>query len=159
MSNILFLKNSINSYNEYPSSLIINSSNPIPIKNNNSLSNYYSSNNSFDNIYCFNLKIITNKNNYINEKQFSCYNTKKYANLIKTSHKIEFDNIKAFEVTLSYGDNSFSLKGDINNTLSSYIEKNDNLFIGFSQDSFGNTICSCYLLNKNINNLCISPPN
>jgi len=159
MSNIVFFKNNNNISNsyEYPSyNNIINSSNPIPIKNSNSLSNNYLSNNSFDNIYCFNLKIITNNTK---EKQFSCYNTKKYANLIKTSHKIEFDDIKAFEVTLSYGDNSFYLKGNINNTLSSYIEKNDNLFIEFSQDSFGNTICSCYLLNKNINNLCISPPN
>lgn len=134
-----------------------NPSSPIPIKNSNLT--YNLSKDSFDNLYYFSLKIRIKKNNFVNEKIFTCYNTKDYANLIKSSHRIEFDNLEKYEINVNYGETSFSLKGDINNNLSCYIDKNENLYVEFSQDSFGNTLCSCYFLNKNINNLCISPPN
>ena len=146
--------------NNYPTNITINgnitSSTPILIPTLPKNTSYRLTNDSFDKLYCFDLTIIT-KNNIC--KSFSCYNTKEYANLIKTYHKIEFDNLDKYEINVIYGDISFKLKGQINNNMSSYIDKNDNLFIEFSQDAFGHTVCTCYFLKKNINCLCISPPN
>ena len=144
----------------YPTNIIINRNNtstkPILIPTLTKDTSYTLSSDSFDKIYCFDLKITTKNNNC---KSFSCYNTKEYANLIKTYHKIEFDDLDKYEINVIYCDTSFKLKGEINNNMSSYIDKNDNLFIEFSQDAFGHTVCTCYFLKKNINCLCISPPN
>jgi len=161
MSKILSFQNSFNSLNNnYPTnSILINnklSTEPLPIST-KKISNYNLSNDSFDNLYCFDLKITT-KNNQ-EKKTFLCYNTKEYANLIKTSHKIEFDNLDKYEINVNHGDISYKLKGEINNNMSSYVDKNDNIFIEFSQDAFGHTDCTCYFLKKNIDCLCISPPN
>jgi hypothetical protein len=120
-------------------------------------SGYNLSNDSFDKLYCFNLIITTKDNN--KKSEFSCYNTKEYANLIKTTHKIEFDNLDKYEISVNYDNDIFNLSGEINNNMSYYTEKNDNLFIEFSQDAFGHTDCTCYFLKKNIDFLCITPPN
>ncbi len=161
MSKILSFQNSFYDLdNNYPTNttLIRNktTSEPIPIPSPTKISSYTLSNDSFDKLYCFDLKIITRNNNC---ESFSCYNTKEYANLIKTSHKLEFNNLDKYEINVIHGDNSFKLKGEINNNMSSYVDKNDNLFIEFSQDAFGHTDCTCYFLKKNIDFLCISPPN
>jgi hypothetical protein len=162
MSKILSFQNSFYSLNNnYPTnSILINnklSTEPMPIST-TKISNYNLSNDSFDNLYCFDLKITT-KNDNQDKKTFLCYNTKEYANLIKTSHKIEFDNLDKYEINVNHGDISYKLKGEINNNMSSYVDKNDNIFIEFSQDAFGHTDCTCYFLKKNIDCLCISPPN
>lgn len=146
--------------NTYPTSTTLIRSKDIPIPSPLSspvkTSSYTLSSDSFDKLYCFDLKIIT-KNNKCEE--FTCYNTKEYANLIKTSHKIEFDSLDKYEINVIYGDISFKLKGVINCDMSSYVDNNDNLFIEFSQDAIGHTNCMCYFLKKNIDKLCISPPN
>lgn len=139
----------------YPSSKSI----PIPIPQNTSkdnLQNYNLYNNTFDDYYHFNLKIINNNNN---EQIFSSCNNKEYANLIKPSYNIEFNNLKQYEINVFHQEQFFILKGEINNDLSTFVDKNENIFIEFSQDCFGNTECTCYFLNKNIDILCISPPN
>jgi len=140
---------------DYPSSKSI----PIPIaKNtsNNNLQNYNLYNDTFDNFYRFNLKIVTNNNN---EQVFSSSNNKEYANLIKTSYQIEFSNLKQYEINIFHKEQFFILKGEVNNNLSTFVDKNENIFIEFSQDCSGNTDCTCFFLKKNIDNLCISPPN
>ena len=147
-----------NSYNNYPSLKSI----PIPIPNNLSCSNLSNNSNynllkdTFDNLYCFNLKIITNTNI---EQVFLISNNKEYANLIKNYHQIDFNNLKEYRISIFHKERYFILEGKINNELSSFVDKNDHIFIEFSQDSYCNTNCICYFLNKNINNLCISPPN
>ncbi len=157
MSKILSHQNSLyNLDNNFPTNTklikVTKNSKPILIPS----PTYTLSNDSFDKLFCFDLQITTKNNKY---KSFSCYNTKEYANLIKTSHKIEFDNLDKYEINVIHGDTSFKLKGSINNDMSSFVDKNDNLFIEFSQDAVGHTDCTCYFLKKNINFLCISPPN
>jgi hypothetical protein len=167
MSKILSFQNSINndkisldnmfnnSIKDYPSSRSI----PVPIPQStskNNLQDYNLYNDTFDNYYRFNLKIITTNDN---EQMFSSYNNKEYANLIKTYHNIEFNNLKQYELNILHKEQFFILKGEINKDLSTFVDKNENIFIEFSQDCSGNTDCTCYFLNKNIDSLCISPPN
>jgi hypothetical protein len=167
MSKMLYSQNSINydkinldtmfnnNIKNYPSHRSI----PIPIKQStsqNNLQDYNLYNDTFDNYYRFNLKIITNNNN---EQIFSSYNNKEYANLIKTYYHVEFNNLKKYELNIFHKEKFFILKGEINNDLSTFVDKNENIFIEFSQDCSGNTDCTCYFLNKNMDSLCISPPN
>ena len=169
MSKILSFQNLINNYDKNDLDKVFNNSNnidypsstSIPILipqniSNNNLQNYNLYNDTFDNFYRFNLKIVTNNNN---EQIFSSYNNKEYANLIKTSYHIEFNNLKQYEINIFHKDQFFILKGKVNNDLSTFVDKNENIFIEFSQDCSGNTDCTCFFLNKNIDNLCISPPN
>jgi len=155
MSRIISLQNS---YNNYPplKSIPIQIPNSLSYSNLLDNSNYNLSKDTFDNLYCFNLKIITNTNI---EQVFTISNNKEFANLIKNHQQVNYDNLKEYRISIFHKEKYFILEGKINNELSSFVDKNDNIFIEFSQDSYGNTNCICYFLNKNINNLCVSPPN
>jgi hypothetical protein len=167
MSKILSFQNSIN-YDKTGLDNMFNSnikiypttrSIPVPIPQSTSksdLQNYNLYNDTFDNYFRFNLKIVNNNDN---EQMFSSHNNKEYANLIKTHHRIEFNNLKKYEINIFHKEQFFILKGEINNNLSTFVDKNENIFIEFSQDCSGNTDCTCYFLKKNIDSLCISPPN
>ena len=117
--------------------------------------NYSLSNISFDNIYYF--KLIVN----INGKDQIFYNNenKKYSNLIKYFHKIKFDELNYFKIIVNSLEYTFELDGKIDHSNSYYVNKSDNLFIEFSQDFNGYVNCTCYFINLDLNNLCISPPN
>lgn len=127
----------------------------LKIKNDITQYQYNLSNNQFDNIYLYDLKIIT-KNG---EKRFSYTESKKYVNLIQLNDKLYYNDLEEYELIVNYKDTYYSLFGKINNNLSYNTNNNNNLFIEFSHDNSGYTICTCYFLNKDINILCISPPN
>ena len=131
---------------------------PIPQTTENTFSEYAIEDSSIDNSYYFTLKIITEDNNLQNEYLFSCTNKIEHANLIKTYQKINYNNILEYELNIYNNENLFKLNGFLNNNSSSFVDTNDNIFIEFTQDIGGNTNCICYLLKKNINFLCISPP-
>lgn len=116
---------------------------------------YNLSHNLYGNLYLFNLKIITTDG----EKIFKYNETTQHSNLIKSSDKILYSDLKKYEVTINYNDNLYHLTDSIYQNSSFYTGQNNNMFIDFSQDDLGYTICTCYYITKDINTLCISPPN
>jgi len=138
--------------------LIVNSNyktQPIPIPKSPSTVCYSLSNSNFDNIYYF--KLIVNING--REQIFSNNENKKYSNLIKNNHKIKFDELNYFKIIVNSLESTFELDGTISHKNSYYVNRSDNLFIEFSQDSNGYVNCTCYFINLDLDNLCISPPN
>ena len=151
----LIFKNNLNIITNYPTNCNINNqSSPIEIPKSPSV-DYCLDESNVKNVYYYNLKVTTTTS----DKLFSCYNNKEYANLIEPSDKIKYNKLKNFELTVNFLENSFTLKGSINKNTSSYIDSSDKIFIEFSSDANGYTICSCYYLTKDINYLAISPPN
>ena len=51
------------------------------------------------------------------------------------------------------------MQGNIIHDQSFYTQKNDNLFIEFSQNSNGFVICNCSFVGLDFNRICVSPPN
>ena len=51
------------------------------------------------------------------------------------------------------------MDGNLNHDNTSYIQKDDNLFIEFSQNSLGFTVCNCSFIGMDFNKICVSPPN
>lgn len=121
-----------------------------PISNSCSLSNE-----NFDKLYYFKLKLkINNK-----ESNFYSSENKNYSNIITSLNKIKYDDINYYKITVNSLNTTFELDGNINNQSTSYVNQANNLFIEFSQDYLGYVNCTCYYVNKDLNNLCISPPN
>lgn len=116
---------------------------------------YNLSNNHFDNVYLYDLTITT-KNG---QKRFSYSESKKQVNLIQLNDKLYYNDLEEYELIVKYKDDYYTLCGTFNNNLSYNTNNNNNLFIEFSHDNSGYTVCICYFLNKDINILCISPPN
>lgn len=135
--------------------LIINSkSQLIPMPKSPLSVSYSLANNNFDNIFYFKLII----NIHGKEQIFLNNEKKKYSNLIKNTHKIKFDELNYFKIIVNSLESTFELDGNINPINSYYISKSDDLFIEFSQDCNGFVLCTCYFINLNSDNLCISPP-
>lgn len=116
--------------------------------------NYSLSNISFDNIYYF--KLIVNING--KEQIFSTNENKKYSHLIKNTHKIKFNELNYFKILVNSLESTFELDGNINHLNSYYVNRSNNLFIEFTQDFNEYVNCTCYFINSDLDNLCISPP-
>jgi hypothetical protein len=127
---------------------------PIPIASPTSISCSLSTEN-FDKTYYFKLKLKLNNK----ETFFYSSENKNYSNIITSVNKIKYDDINYYKITVNSLNSTFELDGNINNQSSSYVNQANNLFIEFSQDYFGYVNCTCYYINNDLNNLCISPPN
>lgn len=127
---------------------------PIPISSPTSVSCSLSTEN-FDKVYYFNLKLkLNNKDLY-----FYSSENKNYSNILTSSNKIKYDDINYYKITVNSLNTTFQMDGDINNQSTSYVNQANNLFIEFSQDYLGYVNCTCYYVNNDLTNLCISPPN
>jgi hypothetical protein len=126
---------------------------PIPISP-QSVS-YSLSTSSFDNIYYFKLKININGKDMF----FHTSESKRYSNIIKSSHQIKYEDVNYFQITVNSLESSFQLDGNINHHSSFFTGQANSLFIEFSQDDLGYINCTCYFVESDMNTLCISPPN
>ena len=132
---------------------------PIPIKYSKSWHSYSDPNSQIQK-FLFELIIVLKSDE---KKIFRNLENTKHSNLIFLKHKIDFSNIKEFKLCVSkvpYLDmNTYEMEGNLNHNNTSYMQKDSNLFIEFSQNSMGFTVCNCSFLGMDLNKICVSPPN
>jgi hypothetical protein len=132
---------------------------PIPIKYSKSWHSFSDPNSQIQK-YLFELNITLTNNE---KKIFRNLESDKYSNLIFLKHQIKFSDIANFSVSVSRlpFDMSFNyeLDGLINHEQSAYSQKNENIYIEFSQNSNGYTICNCTFVGMDFSKICVSPPN
>jgi len=130
---------------------------PIPIKYSKSWHSFSNPNNQIQN-YLFELIIDLNNKN---KKIFIGLETNKHCKLINTKDQIIFDEIKTFRINVKKNPEeiNYQMEGKIIQDQSFYIQQNENLFIEFSQNSNGYTICNCSFVRFDSSKICSSPPN
>ena len=100
---------------------------------------------------------------YYEKKIFRNLENDTHSNLIFLKHQIKFSDIQDFNISVSKLPFDFSfnyeLDGLINHDHSAYTNKNENIYIEFSQNSNGYTICNSSFVGVDFFKICISPPN
>lgn len=134
-------------------------------KHHNSIPNKYNINyNNFLNEtpkYIFTLELILYNefNNVIIRK----IEHTKYSHLIKLDNQIKLDNIKCYNVSLRIILNNiiydFELEGNIIHNLTTSTNRDNNLYIEFTQNKNGYALCSCFYTGLDYGKLFVSPPN
>jgi len=104
------------------------------------------------NKYIFELYIYDINNN---EKYIKKIESKPHSKLIKFSDKIKFNEMTNFKVIVSH-DMDYKLEGIVNNKQTTSIHQNEHVFIEFTNNNNGYSLCSCSLTT---NNIFASPPN
>jgi len=137
--------------------------NPIPISN---PIRYSKSWHSFSNPngglqkYFFDLTIITNSGD---KKTFRKLESSKHAELIESNDEINYCDIKEFKlvVTKMPFDITFNyeIEGKINQDQSSYNQRENEIYIEFSQNSAGLAFCRSSFIGVDFSKMCVSPPN
>lgn len=99
----------------------------------------------------------------IKTKYFRSLEELKYSHLIKLNHKIKLNDITNYKASVTIiqpeeNSLSFELAGDINHTQSSSTQRNNNLYIEFTQNDNGYAICSCFYTGMDYNKIFVSPP-
>jgi hypothetical protein len=125
---------------------------PIMISPKNNKSEGY--NNQFNNIYKFILNINLKNGK---EHKISTYEINKSSILITSKDKILFNEIITYSITVNVNNTIHTLEGKINEDSTYSINNENGLFIEFSQDDNGYVNCTCHLINKDLNLLCITP--
>lgn len=132
---------------------------PIPIKYSKSWHSFSDPNSQIQK-YLFELIIFMTNNE---KKIFRNLESNKHSSLISIRNQIKFSDINTFKVCVSKlpDDYSFNyeLEGIINHENSSYSQQDSNIYIEFSQNSNGFTLCNCSFIGIDFNKICISPPN
>ena len=127
----------------------------IPIKRNNY---YHFSDFNNSTQYIFLLNIYGAKN-----ITFKKIEDNKYSHIITLDDKIKLNNIESYKLSVYVLNNNintkFELEGDIIHTQTSSTERNNNLYIEFSQNECGYTLCTCFYTGLDYNKLFVSPPN
>ena len=110
--------------------------------------------------YLFELNIIMNDNE---TKKFIKLESEKRCNLIIVKDQIEFKNIKTFKIIVKKIPSDYSfiyqMSDNIIHEQSYYVQKDDNLFIEFSQNSNGYAMCNCTFIGYDSWRISASPPN
>jgi len=136
-------------------------SKPIPIKRQHVPSKYSFNNPPNDNTTYFYELILTFNDN--SKKTFKKIDTKKYTQLIELNDQIEYSKIKSFYITISkipaYGICDKTLSCNIDQNISSFTKRENDIFIEFSKNGVDYTMCSCYYVGVDFSNIFISPPN
>lgn len=131
----------------------------VPIKYSKSWHSFSDPYNQIQN-YLFELNIIMKDNE---SKKFIKLENEKSCNLIIIKDQIEFKNIKNFKITVKRIPDecllTYQMSDNITQDRSYYIRKDENLFIEFSQNSNGYTICNCSFIGYDLWKISASPPN
>lgn len=130
---------------------------PIPIKYSKSWHSFSNPNNQTQN-YLFELIIDLNNKD---KKIFIGLETDKHCKLINIKDQIKFDEIKTFRIIVKKipEEMNYQMEGKIILEQSFYSQYNENLFIEFSQNSNGYTICNCSFVGIDFFKISASPPN
>ena len=136
-----------------------NRSNPIPIKY---IKNTHGFSDSNGNINKYHFELIIN-GLIIGEKYFSNFEESKYSYLIDIKDEIKLSEINTYKASITvYSTNIpifYKLEGKINQNESCSIQRNDNIYVEFSKNDIGFTICSCFYTGLDYNKIFASPPN
>jgi hypothetical protein len=124
--------------------------------------------------YSFELKV---EGHIFGTKYFKKIEEYKYTELINFDHKIKLSELDTYELTLILIDfNScqeniqqiqpiqpietvFKLTGNISKDTTHSTQHNNNLYIEFTKNSAGYTLCTCFYTRLANNKIFISPPN
>jgi hypothetical protein len=135
-----------------------NKSNPRPIKYTKSIHGFSDSNND-NNKYLFELKICGKT---FGEKYFRNIEDNKYSHLIKLIDKIDFNSIDSYKAVVSVLPSdlpiNYNLEGIINKDFSSSTQRSENLYIEFTSNDNGYTMCCCFYTGLDGNKIFASPP-
>ena len=97
------------------------------------------------------------------KKMFRKILDKKYADLIELHDKIKYSDLKSFKIEITKIPNrdnrSYIMKDKINKNLNHFSKKNDDIYIEFSKNNIGYTMCTCYYAGIDFTETFISPPN
>ena len=136
-----------------------NKSKPISIKCSKNCYEFSDFNNNIPQ-YFFELTI-NGKN--IGKKYFKNIEKIKYSHLIKLDHKIILENIDSYELYVKIYQNGvnniYKLTGNINQHQSSSTSRSNELYIEFTKNSSGYTVCSCFYIGLDQYKMFVSPPN
>lgn len=110
--------------------------------------------------YLFELIIETNSSDI---KYFRNLENNKYSHLIKLDHRIKLTDIKSYKASLSMipkkNFDICELEGNINQNESSSTNNQNNLYIEFTKNNSGYTLCSCFYTGSDQYQIFASPPN
>lgn len=138
---------------------LINKTQPIPINYVQSQHGFSDSNNKN---YQYLFELIINGES-IGKKYFRNLEDNKYSHLIKLNHRIKLSDIKNYKVSVSIYPSetasTYELGGDINQNESYSTQRDDNLYIEFTKNDNGFTMCSCFYVGLDHDKLFASPPN
>jgi len=99
----------------------------------------------------------------IGKKYFRNLEENKYCHMIKLSHKIKLCDIQNYKASISIHPSEsltcFEIEGQINQYESSSIQRSDNIYIEFTKNDMGYTMCSCFYTGLDQNKIFASPPN
>ena len=97
------------------------------------------------------------------KKMFRKILDKKYADLIKLEDKIKYSDLTNFKVEITKIPNrenrSYVMSDKIDKKLNHFSKKNDDIYIEFSKNNIGYTMCSVYYAGVDFTETFISPPN
>jgi hypothetical protein len=110
--------------------------------------------------YFFDLTINPNSEN---KKTFRKLESGKHAELIQLDDEIKYSDIKEFKlvVTKMPFDITFNyeLEGKLSQEQSSYNQRENEIYVEFSQNSAGLTFCRSSFIGVDFSKMCVSPPN
>jgi hypothetical protein len=110
--------------------------------------------------YYFELELDLNNSK---KKMFRKIVDRKYCHLVELDDKIDYNNIKKFKITIlkiPQRDSGISIMQDtIKDSESNYSKKENDIYIEFTKNNVGFTVCTCYFVGVDFTNTFISPPN
>lgn len=134
-------------------------SKPIPINYTKSIYGFSSPFN-FNNKYLFDLTIKFKDKKEISFKRLE---DKKKSAIINIDDNVEFKNLDTFDLSVTLIpdgiEDSHIMTGKIPHDVTSHIQNDEKLFLEFSQNETGKTICYCYFLGNDIIHYGVTPPN
>jgi hypothetical protein len=95
-------------------------------------------------------------------KNFNKIEDNKYSYIIDIDDEINYNDIVNFNIFVSelpFNGNNYTMYGKIDQTLSTFTQKDENFYVEFSQDTMGKALCTCYFIGVDFNTMFVSPPN
>jgi hypothetical protein len=122
--------------------------------------NYYGFSDSSHNInkYLFELII---KGKTIGIIYFKNIEDTKYSHLIKLIDNIKLSDIDSYVATITIANEehiNYELEGIINQTESNSTQRSHHMYIEFTKNDIGNTLCSCFYTGADHHKIFASPP-
>ncbi len=109
--------------------------------------------------YLFSLELSLKKGGL---RKFNKLESSKYSYIVDIDDEVLYDDISNFNINvteLPFTNNSYSMKGVICHSSSTFTQKDENFYVEFSQNNNGNAICTCYFIGVDFNTIFVSPPN
>jgi len=110
--------------------------------------------------YYFELEITFNN---LEKKMFRKIENRKYCHLIEINDKIQYKDLQKFKVTIikipQRDSPQYIMENDLNKDVTNFSKKENDIYIEFSKNNLGLTICTCYFAGIDFTDTFISPPN